>query len=471
MGVVERDARRWAEETFGRCRLGDIRRTARLVKLAGAMAGQVGRSPSHACGGDAAANEGAYRLLRNPGVVPEDIAEGGFAATAQAAAGSDTLLALEDTTTLSYEHGVVSELGDLGGDARSAKRGFFVHSVLLVDAQSGSSVGLIEQERWRREPQARGQRHRRRERPYEDKESFKWQRASQRMAARLGETMARTLSVCDREADIYEYLKYKRQAGERFVVRAAWDRRATGDVGHLFAALEQSALLGEHPVQLAQRGGPQGRRAREARLQVRAATLTLRAPRRGEDLGPIEVNAVLAQEGAPPKGEEPVYWLLLSSEPVATLAEVCELLRYYALRWRVEEFHKAWKSGAGVEQRRMQSADNLERVAVILAFIAVRLLQLREALEEDTGHATRASRPCTDVLSAPEWKVLWITHNRKRPPKRPPTLKWAYEAIAKLGGWADTKRTGRASWQTMWHGWFRLQERVDAYLMTQGLLS
>jgi hypothetical protein len=98
--------------------LGDARRTARLVKLAGAMAGQVGRSPSQACGGDAAANEGAYRLLRNEAVDPQGIAEGGFAATARAAARHTRLLAVEDTTTLSYAHAVVDELGDLGGDAR-----------------------------------------------------------------------------------------------------------------------------------------------------------------------------------------------------------------------------------------------------------------------------------------------------------------------------------------------------------------
>ena len=163
-------------------------------------------------------------------------------------------------------------------------------------------------------------------------------------------------------------------------------------------------------------------------------------------------------------------WLLLSSEPVDSFGAACQLLHDYALRWRVEEFHKAWKSGAGIEQRRMQSADNLERMAVVLAFVAVRLLQLREALDEQVVKG-RAGRSCTEVLSAPEWKVLWITQRRSRPPKRAPSLRWAYEAIAKLGGWANTKGTGRASWQTMWHGWFRFQERVDAYLMTQDLMS
>ena len=439
MSMVESDARVWAEQTFGLCQLGDARRTARLVKLGGALAKQVGSSPSRACGGDAAANEGAYRLLRNDAVTPEAIAEGGFAATGEAAAQYETLLAVEDTTTLSYEHAVVAELGDLGGDERSAKRGFFVHSVLLLDAESGRTVGLIEQERWKRESAARGQRHQRRQRAYEDKESIKWQRASERVTKRLGETMGRVISVCDREADVYEYLKYKREADERFVVRASWDRRVQGEVSYLFEALEQAPVLGERTVRVEQRGGKQARRARTARLSVRAGTVTLRAPRREARLGPLEVNAVPAQELDAPQGEEPVCWLLLSSEPVDDFTAACRVLHYYTLRWRVEEFHKAWKSGAGVEKRRMQSAENLERMAVVLAFVAVRLLQLREALDEPIAAKGRARRRCTEVLSASEWKVLWITCERSRPPKRTPSLRWAYEAIAKLGGWADTK--------------------------------
>ncbi|MDJ0871178.1 MAG: IS4 family transposase [Gammaproteobacteria bacterium] len=470
MSVMERDAFVWAEQTFGRSQLGDARRTNRLVKLAGALAGQVGSSPSRACGGDAAANEGAYRLLRNDAVVPGEMAEGGFAATAEAATRYETLLAVEDTTTLSYEHAVVAELGDLGGDARSAKRGFFVHSVLLLDAESAHTVGLIEQARWRRDSAARGQRHRRRERAYEDKESRKWQQASERMARRLGATMPRVISVCDREADVYEYLKYKRQAAERFVVRAAWDRRVQGEASHLFEAVEQAPVLGEHTVRIAQRGGKQARRGREACLSVRASAVSLRPPRHTGGAGALEVNAVLAQEQAAAPGEEPVCWLLLSSEPVESLAAACQLLHYYTLRWRVEEFHKAWKSGAGVEQRRMQSAENLERMAVVLAFVAVRLLQLRETLDEQVAAKGRAERPCTEVLSATEWKILWVTQERSRPPRRAPSLRWAYESVAKLGGWLDTKRTGRASWQTMWHGWFRLHERVDAYLASRDLM-
>lgn len=473
---IDRDTGRWAEQTFRRCGLGDQRRTQRLVKIAGHCASHAGDTPSGACRGDSAANEGAYRLFRNDAVAPEAIAEGGFLATAEAARGCEELLAVEDTTTLSYAHAVAGQLGDLGGKVDSAKRGYWVHSVLLLNAQSARTVGLIEQQRWCRSSEARGQRHQRHERAYEDKESFKWQQASERMASRLGETMAHVISVCDREADVYRYLSYKGEQGQRFIVRAAWERRVEDEGDSVLEALGQEAVLGEHTVALGQRGGKHARRARKAHLEVRAACITLRAPKREPKLGSLEVNAVLAREPSPPPGEEALQWLLLTSEPIDTLDAATRVLGYYAHRWRIEDFHKAWKSGTKVEGLRMQCADNLERTAVVYAFIAVRLLQLREVLELSEGVSDRAESPgqavppvsCAGVLEEAEWRVLWMTQEKKPPPKEAPSLRWAYEAVAKLGGWLDTKRTGRAGWQAMWEGWFRLQDRVDGYVMAQG---
>jgi len=475
---IERDTGRWAEHTFGRCELGDARRTRRLVQMAHRCASHAGDAPSRACRGDGAANEGAYRLVRNDAVTPEAIAEGGFMATAEAARGCEEVLAVEDTTVLSYAHAVAAQLGDLGGKAQSAKRGYWVHSVLLLDRPSARTVGLIEQQRWCRSHERRGQRHQRTERAYEDKESFKWQRASEGMAARLGEAMAQVISVCDREADVYRYLHYKRGQEQRFIVRAAWERRVDDEPRSVFEALAQAPVLGTHRVKLAQRGGEHARRAREVDLEVRAAAVTLRAPKRVPELGPLEVNAILAREVSPPRGEDALQWLLFTSEPIDTLAGATRVLSDYGHRWRIEDFHKAWKSGTRVEKLRMQWAANLERMAVVSAFIAVRLLQLREVLEfsqadSDKGESAGQRVPnvsCAGVLDEAEWQVLWMTQKgkHKRPPKEAPSLRWAYEAVAKLGGWLDTKRTGRAGWEAMWDGWFRLQDRVDGYLMAQG---
>lgn len=459
---VETDAGRWAERVFGGCELRDTRRTRRLVIVATSLARHAGRMPHAACRGDVAANEGAYRLLRNDAVTPEAMAAGGVGASIAVARECAEVLAVEDTTTLSYAHAVREELGDLGGPQEAAGRGFHVHSVLLLEAASGRTLGLGHQQRWCRDPQARGQRHRRGERAYEDKESFKWQRASQALGEAFGDDMQRVISVCDREADVYEYLQFKQALGQRFVVRAAWDRRTTGEQRRLFAEATAAPRLGEHRVSVVQR---KGRKAREARVELRGCAVELREPRRRDAGGRLRVNALLAQEVHAPKGEEALRWLVLTSEPVDDEAAACRVLRYYTLRWRIEEFHKAWKSGTRIEHSRLQSGGNLERLAVLLAFVAVRLLQLREALEEPPDSARR----CDEVLDEVQWKVLWLTRTRRALPKEPPSLRWAYEALAKLGGWGDSKRTGRAGWQTLWEGWFALNERVDGYRIAQQL--
>ncbi|CAM4504268.1 transposase [Escherichia coli] len=48
--------------------------------------------------------EGAYRLIRNPSVSPQAVAEAGFTATARACEAHPLLLALEDTTTINFSH-------------------------------------------------------------------------------------------------------------------------------------------------------------------------------------------------------------------------------------------------------------------------------------------------------------------------------------------------------------------------------
>jgi hypothetical protein len=459
----------WAQGTFGDARLGDKRRTQRLVTFAGDMADSAGSSPASASGSPAAL-EGAYRFIRNEAVSADAIGAAGFAASARDAEGVRTLLAIEDTTTLSYRHKVAEDLGDLGGTANSKARGYFVHSALLVDADTGATVGLVDQQYWIRDAEKRGQRHNRRKRAYAEKESFKWQSTAQRLRSVLGrERMPATVSVCDREADVYEYLSHKLEHNERFVVRASRDRvlaveSADPNQRRLFVAVAATSQRGTLTVDVPQRGG---RPSRTANLTVRALTVSLRRPRHAKGKLPasVEVNAVLAHEEMTRPDVEPLTWLLLTTEPINTHDDVERILRHYRLRWRVEEFHKAWKSGAGVEERRLQSPQNLHRIAVILAFVAVRLLQLRELVQVDP------EGPCAAVLPDLHWKVLWATVEKKPLPARTPTLRWAFHALGRLGGWKDTKRTGRIGWGALWDGWSKLQQRLDGFFAATALLG
>ncbi|MBJ6973632.1 IS4 family transposase, partial [Vibrio cholerae] len=128
------------------------------------------------------------------------IAEADLLARKRDALTFDPLLALEDTSSLSLSHkGVRDELGQT--TSHHSSRGFQAHSVLLY-APLQEQVGLIEQQLWTRDIATKGKRKDATKRPYIEKESFKWQRASQNMAQRLGSHMSQVVSVCDRESDL-----------------------------------------------------------------------------------------------------------------------------------------------------------------------------------------------------------------------------------------------------------------------------
>jgi len=454
------DVQSWSESTFGGCALGDARRTKRLVKMAASLARSIGQSVVKSID-DESQVEGAYRLLRNTQVLSEDIAEGGFSATATLVKGQGTLLALEDSTSLNFHHGVAEELGYIGPPSQK-KKGIQVHSVLLLNAGSKETLGLIEQSRWLRQVSALANKSQRARQAYADKESFKWQRSSERMAERLGDTLQETISVCDRESDIYEYMQYKVSAGQRFVVRTHYNRKL-GDSEHkLFDMVRDLEGAGTYQAKIEQKGG---RTARTATMELAYAPVRVLAPdRKRKEFTAIELTVVTCREIS--ASTEPVEWILLTTESVNSAEDARRIVSYYEARWKIEEFHKAWKSGGTqIEKSRLQSAGNLERMAVILAFIAVRLLQLREVVHLDK---TLISKDCSHILTPVQWRLLYRKQKKKAYRRKTvPTIEWAYYALARLGGWKDSKRTGRVGWNALWEGWFKLDMLVEGYELAQ----
>lgn len=99
--------------------------------------------------------EGAYRFIRNDHVSSDDIAEAGFNATVNQVHHYPLLLAIEDTTTLSYKHRYIrTDLGHVNQGNRY--RGLLAHSILLFAPDKLDVVGLIEQQRWTRNIKTRG---------------------------------------------------------------------------------------------------------------------------------------------------------------------------------------------------------------------------------------------------------------------------------------------------------------------------
>ena len=178
------------------------------------------------------------------------------------------------------------------------------------------------------------------------------------------------MRVCDREADIYEYLCGCREQGHGFVVRAAQDRvvvdPGTGKrLGTLFERVRGQAALGHFPLEL--RGRPT-QPARTASLAVSAVVVGLEGPAtpgRHSALPPrLTVTAVRVWEESPPAGAEAIEWILLCDAAVTTWAEAQDRALQYACRWLIEEFHKALKTGMGAERLQLEEGHRAVRGGV-----------------------------------------------------------------------------------------------------------
>lgn len=464
----------WADGMFSGCRLGDPRRNIRLIDLAKRLVSDPLGSLARVCHGDIAAREGAYRLIANTAVRPTDILAGVFESTAKETTADEVYLAIQDTTDVTFKNEETKHLEEQGNS-----HGFIAHSNLLVSTNSGFPVGLINQQVWLREPkEVRPGKKTRGRRSFEEKESYKWAESFLRMNQRVC-NKGNVITVCDREADIFELLHLYLSENHRFVIRAFADRQLAESDERLLETLRQQQPITTREVTVEQRGAQKqirgkqvwrpSRKGRTATVEIKAAAVTLCVPsgiRKSKGLQPLQVNGVLIEEIGAPYEVKPLSWLLLTTEPVTTALEVKKVSDYYRMRWQIEEFHKAWKSGCRLEERRLQKVDNFERMMAICAPVAVRLLQLQAMGRTETPVS------CTEVLQTEEWQCLHTIVSPNEPiPETPPDTKWVYYSLAKLAGWTDSKRTGRVGWQTLWEGWHRLQFQLDGWRAAMKFLN
>ena len=383
--------------------------------------------------------------------------------TAQNVSGQAMVLSVGDTTYLDY--GAIVEKREGYGPQGRGGNGLLLHSALGVDPEQGQPLGLFWQKLWNREhcPQAPAEetpeqkkqrrakvRKAKRERPFEEKESYRWVEAMTTLEQQVS-SATRVIHVFDREGDIAEVFDQVNELSHTgVVVRAAHNRSLEQDSHRLWDKLEAQPIAAHHEVDLSE---TKTRKARKAKLAVRFCPVQLRSPAR---LGPdsqLQVYGLYADEVDCPEGEEPVSWILLTSEPVTTVEQALTILRWYGYRWRVEEFHKLLKSGCQVERYRL-AAEGMKPLLGFLCVIAADLLRLTYLKR------TQPDMPAETVLSSVQIQVLKAKSSRA--PKTL-TVRWAVEAIARLGGYLEHRRKTPIGIQVLWKGWAKLQDLVEGW--------
>lgn len=455
---------RWAQRYFGKADLGDSRRTARLLLMA-ARAAENPDGKISAVFTDGAERDGAYDLLEGGFVQATDVVASIGDGTAAQCAREDYVYVPIDGSSL----GLVDGTGNKGfGSMGALAKGGGGLKVITAEAVSpqGVPIGVLDQHWWARiDARQRGRKQKRREnlkRQAKDKETQHWLDAIEQVCRRAQGSGMKLWFELDREADNKDILLKLANSEHRFTVRSSWDRRveAKGNQKqYLRRVVARQPVLGEYDLEV--EPGP-NRTARKARMVVRTTQVVLQLRDKWtKRLQKLVVTAVWAREtGRVPPGEKRLDWLLLTNAPVTTIEQAMQVIGGYALRWRIEEFHKTWKSGdCNVESTQLRDAQAVMVWASILAAVAVRVERLKILSR------TEPQLPATVELSSHEVLALVLLKgtSRKSEPtasESPLTISQAVQWIAELGGYTGKSSGGPAGSITIGRGLEELRVAV-----------
>jgi hypothetical protein len=194
------------------------------------------------------------------------------------------------------------------------------------------------------------------------------------------------------------------------------------------------------------------REARCARLQYSAVPIELRKPHNLPATLPqtLSLWMVRAWESSPPDGQKPVEWLLLTTEPCDSAAEIQRVVELYRARWMIEDFFKALKTGCSLEDRQLESRRALLNLLALFLPIAVHLLWMRTCAR-DTPEV-----PATEIFTPLQLTVLKHRSHREMPAK--PTALQALWVLAGIGG--HIANNGWPGWQVLGRAYVKFCDAV-----------
>jgi hypothetical protein len=441
--------------------LGDERRTKRLVALAdeiyqhpgGTLPDKLPNPPGL---------RALYRLMDCEQVTHETLMGAHTAATRQAiaeAAASQpgtVFLILHDATELDYST-LQSLTDDLGQIGQGTQRGYICHNSLVVQAEPQLVFGLGSQILHHRADVPEHETNKQlRER--ENRESRLWvQGASQCGPAPAG---AFCVDVSDRLSDTFEYMAYEVTEQRYFVLRARENRKLSLPIDgeqYLFDVVRKQPAVDNWEITVRPTANQS---ARKAKVSISFVPVQIAPPRKRSgdyEHRPLDLWGIRVWEPKPPRGAERLEWILLTNVPVQKTDQAKQRVTWYESRVIVEEYHKAMKTGCGIETLQFTRIERLEPAIALLSAVATTLLRLRDAARQPDAD----TRSATDVVESEYVEVL-KTHYPKRLQGRI-TVKQFYLHVARLGGHQNRKCDGMPGWITLWRGWMKLELLVIGY--------
>jgi hypothetical protein len=427
-------ASQWGWEEFWDVASGDVRRTRRVVgiaqRLAKKPAGIVSRVFENG-----AERQGAYDLLESGHVTAEALCASMAAACVERSRGQSRVFVPIDGTSIQVvDRDKATDLGSVG-TYTSQGRGVQVVTALAV-TMGGVPLGLCAQQFWTR-PTARPNRRRTPYRPLQQRETRFTVTAIAQVAAQYDGTGCKPWLVLDRAGDATEVIHELMNSNVCFTVRASWDRRLKNSRLYLRDYVRNQRVLCTYKLNVP---GAFNRAPRVATMVLRVARVTLDFLHDWKAKRPHPtLTVVWITERNVPRGQKPLDWLLYTNVSVESAEDARLVLKSYVTRWRIEEFHKTWKTGAcSVESMQLRSAAAVTTWATLLAAVAARIERLKYLARNE------AEQPASVELKPIEIEALILLkrENKKRTETITddiPPIGLAVLWMAELGGYAGKK--------------------------------
>jgi hypothetical protein len=456
----------WVDQELEGAYFQDVRLGKRLRTLLGLMSNGIGQSIPLACQ-DWANTKAAYRFFSNDRITEEEILSGHFSSTEhRARAIEETLLVLHDTTEFSYytDNPNLDRLTGVPFPARDPHRfrGFLMHSSLALTTD-GLPLGLTAIKFWTRKSFKGTNALKRKINPtripIQEKESFRWLENLRQSTALLNKPSA-CVHIGDRESDIYELFAVAHGLGTNFLVRTCVDRLA-GDGEKTVAALMAGARVeGVHQIEVRRPDGT----SEKVKLTIKYEQMLVRPPEGKKDsYPPLDLTIIHAVETSKPKGRKPIIWKLITNLPVDSLSEALEKIEWYALRWKIEVFHKILKSGCRAEDSKLRSTERLTRLVAVFCILSWRVFWMTMIQRVSPAESAEV------VFTPLEIELLEkVTGQRGSKSAAETNLGECLAKVARLGGYLARASDPPPGNMIMWRGLSRLTDIHLGYLLAKG---
>lgn len=450
----------WIENELKGCEFPDARLGKRFATIIGQFASGIGRSLPFACQ-DWANTKAAYRFLDNQRISEADILKGHFQATHERfAASSGTVLVLHDTTEFSFQHEHTDAIGKtrktLTGKTKKGRPryhticGLLMHSSLAVTTE-GLPLGLASVKFWTRKKFKNTNALKRKINPtripIEKKESIRWIENLRQSTENLGHP-GRCIHIGDRESDIYELFCAAEDNETHFLVRTCVDRLTGDGTRTIRDEMSHTRIRAVHQVQIVNRKGVTS----QATVEIRYRRIQVLPPIGKQNRYPkLSLTIIHARERGKPTGRDPIDWKLITDLSVTSRDEAIEKLDWYAMRWKIETFHKIMKSGCKAEDSKLRTAERLTNLMAIFCIIAWRVFWLCMI------NRVAPDSPADTVLTKTEMHLLdHLVPVRNKSHKT--TITKYLTRLAKLGGYLDRLRDPPLGNMVLWRGFRRLTD-------------